>query len=139
MNRILLFASLCALTAGCGGEVIDASQSGESIDDLHAVSCNPRDGAGCDRAESCLTVLGGTRGEQSVCSASRCTGPRDCRAGYACRLQHCIALERSRPEPEVREPARDLVRNVRDPREELTRGELETVRQRPEATRPPVR
>lgn len=135
MNRLLLVASL-ALTA-CGGEVIDASQSQESLDGLQAVSCNPRDGAGCDRTESCLTVLGGTRGEQSVCSASRCNSPRDCRAGYACRLSHCIALERSPApglRPEVRDPKRDL-RDLRD----LTRRDIEDARRGVDATRPPVR
>lgn len=130
MMRTILFASLATLAAGCGGEVIDASQSAESMDGLQAVSCNPRDGSGCDRAESCLTVLGGSRGEMNVCSASRCTSPRDCRAGYACRLAHCIALERSRPDerPDRREPTRRDLRPDRLP--ELRPSE---------PTRPPVR
>lgn len=104
--RIAAFAALTALAAGCGGEYVDASQSGESLDGLQAVTCNPRDGSGCDPNESCLTIATGARGakELSVCSASRCTGPRDCRAGYTCRLSHCIALERSAPD--VKEPAR---------------------------------
>lgn len=111
MNRLFLAAFL-AVAASCGGEVVDATESAETLDGLQAVDCNPRDPAGCDRGESCLTVLQGTRGEAHVCSASRCTGPRDCRDGYACRLSHCIALERSRPDerPDLRrrpvEPAR---------------------------------
>ena len=49
-----------------------------------------------DCHKQCLQLPATTRGETDfVCSAGRCNSIRDCGPGYACRLNHCLALERT--------------------------------------------
>lgn len=118
MSKIFSLSVACVVSfvvfAGCSVAAEDEATPGTSADAITtvgAIECNPRTERGCDRGDSCLGVDVG-RETKYVCAANRCLDQRDCRAGYACRVNHCIALERE----QVRDPddTRRIDRNLRD-------------------------
>ena len=101
----LLIPLLASFTlAACGG--LESAQDSNLLElaevqsELSAVECRPGNAEACDRGDSCLTLSLSESSRESitVCANQRCLSSRECGDGYVCRLDHCIAVERDRPD-----------------------------------------
>lgn len=118
---LAMIVSVLGVLAGCAAEPLDestpdeqAESSADALSTVSAVECNPRADR-CDRGEVCAGLSVG-RDVKYVCVSGRCDSQRDCGAGYACRLDHCVALER---DPFRRPPSRaHVARHLRDGRDD---------------------
>ncbi len=102
--------SMLGCLVGCATEVDPVQEeepTASSEEALGVVYCNPRNpDRACDRGETCWQLPVRDRDARDfVCTAGRCDSARDCGPGYSCRLNHCLALERT--------PWRHRVRGVR--------------------------
>ncbi len=105
-SSLLILASAGLFACNAGPE-LDLSETESLSSDLSVVECRPNDPASCDRGEGCLGVGSDPRtGEPTlhVCAADRCTSTRECREGYVCRANHCLRVERDRPEDQETRP-----------------------------------
>jgi hypothetical protein len=116
---IAMILSLASVVSACAVESAEVEPAVDSTEDAYTVqTCNGRP-ADCDRGDVCMPVSD----RVSVCtSGDRCLDARDCRAGYVCRANHCLAIDRSR-EIDRRTPIRDTApdrrphdRRIRDAR-----------------------
>jgi len=97
----LVFALVCIAAFACVEEPQEPQTETpqeliQEEADLTLVSCDPESQSGCERGEACLEVASDRMNEPAtyVCATNRCNSARDCSAGYVCRANHCLAVDR---------------------------------------------